>query len=30
LCTVVPISTAMDCRAPQITPSVMGSTRVIG
>src|SRR5213594_2360370 len=24
LCTVVPISTAIDCSAPQITPSVMG------
>src|SRR5262245_53841381 len=25
-CTVVPISTAIDCSAPQMTPRVMGST----
>src|SRR6266850_5464522 len=29
LCTVVPISTAIDCRAPQTTPSVIGSTRAL-
>jgi hypothetical protein len=30
LCTVAPTSTAIDCSAPQITPSVIGSRAVMG